>query len=62
MIWVIVLAIILASCFFGLSLSKLCFGNMDKEYYEEVETKSEQEDIDDIILFGLNEEGENCDE
>lgn len=62
MIFVIFLSVILASCFFGLSLSKFCFGNMDEQYYQEVETKSEQEDIDNIILFGLGEEGENCDE
>ena len=63
MILIIILSVVLISFVLGFILSKSCFGNMDKEYYEEIENVNGQteKDIEDIILFGLTEEGDNYD-
>ena len=65
MVWLIILFEILISFPLAILLSKTCFGNMDKEYYDEIELindETTQEEIDQILLFGTVEEGNDYEE
>ena len=59
MIWWIILVEIIISIPLAIAISKSCFGNMDKEYYDEInfsEKEPIENEINEIILFGISQE------